>query len=101
MWNKHIESKFSPTKISSAHDQLDTDTKDIKANMKCYSRGLLSEWEHFYNKEISSFTSNCSYSQLLRYIHQNVTQTISKDILKNEPENYMQLATATTTTKIR
>lgn len=55
--------------------------------MKCYSRGLLSEWEHFYDSQrILSFTWNCSYSQLLRYSHQNVTKIIRKDILKNEPE---------------
>lgn len=71
---KHMENKFSPKRISSAHYQLDTDPKHMKGNVKCYSRGLLSEWEHFYNSQRSlSFTSNCSYSQLLRYIYQNVT----------------------------
>lgn len=71
----------------SAHDQLDTAPKHIQANMKCYSRGLLSEWEHFYNSRRNlNFTSNCSYSQLLRYIHHTVTKIIRKDIPKNEPK---------------
>lgn len=71
----------------SAHDQLDTAPKHIQANKKCYSRGLLSEWEHFYNSRRNlNFTSNCSYSQLLRYIHHTVTKIIRKDIPKNEPK---------------